>query len=454
MSSDTLLARNRQRRGCVERLVLACRVAQDRRRSRSVRGTLLLPVGLFFLIDSLWCSPLWAEDSALVAQFHPYTQGPPRIPGLDPGVTVSRANVQLAKDVIPAEVFQRVEAGEVDLLIQETTDLPPRATYLDATMRYSQNVTLTGGYALSNYTAGVPFPLLDPADLHAGEKLAWNLRYRDMGETFEMRPRPRQVNAAGGVEHSNRGHMRVRFGMHRPNPGDNDPQWQAQGVYMKNSFEMLAPSDQEGTMNLRTFYNDDTRATEQWRYSPSNRRTRKDHVNFVSPIGGYYEMLQEEQPPFFFQGYIHEYTWEFRGARVMLVPGFLKTTDLRFGGKNNWYPQVPWELRHVLVLDCTPRNSHPFGKRVFFLDQQTYTPLMMLMYTPTGAFTRLSLTAHAHPQFHPGSNGVPLPLLVGAVWINYAKERATLFGVGDTMTYNASLSAQRFELMEILRKGK
>lgn len=74
--------------------------------------------------SSLWFSPLWAEDSALVAQFRPYAQGSPRIPGLEPGVTISRANVQLTKDVLPAEVFQLVEAGDVDLLIQETTDLP------------------------------------------------------------------------------------------------------------------------------------------------------------------------------------------------------------------------------------------------------------------------------------------------------------------------------------------
>ena len=42
MSPDTLLARNRQRRGYVERLVLAYRVAQDHQQSRSVRGTLLI----------------------------------------------------------------------------------------------------------------------------------------------------------------------------------------------------------------------------------------------------------------------------------------------------------------------------------------------------------------------------------------------------------------------------
>lgn len=406
------------------------------------------------LIDALLCPSLWPEQTALEAHFRPYTQGMPRVAGLEPGVTLSTTNSQLAKDVLPPEVLQLISAGDVSITIQDTTDLPPRQSYFDATLHHSQAVSLNGDGVLANYQAGVPFPLLAHSDPHAGEKLAWNLRYRDMGESFELRAHPRQLNASGGIEHSNRGHMRIRFGMHRPNPADNDPQWQAQGVYLKNSFELLAPSDQEGVMNLRTFYNDARRTVEQWRYSPQNRRTRKDYVNFLSPIGGYYEMLQEEQPPFFFQGYLHEYTWTFDGARLMLVPGFLRTIELQYGGKNNWYPQVPWELRRTLVLSCTPLHSHPFGKRVFFLDQQTYTPLMILTYNAAGTFIRLVLTAHAHPASHPGSNGLPLPLLVGTSWINYAKDRATLFTLSDTMTYNVPLGARRFELMEILRKGK
>ncbi len=31
--------------------------------------------------------------------------------------------------------------------------------------------------------AGLPFPLIDPRDPRAGEKVAWNLRYQDEGET-------------------------------------------------------------------------------------------------------------------------------------------------------------------------------------------------------------------------------------------------------------------------------
>jgi hypothetical protein len=400
------------------------------------------------------CSVVLAEESAIMAQFDPYRQGGPRIPGLEAGTTLSQTNAQRAREVLPAEVVQLLTAGNLEITLQETTDLPPRQSYLDATLRYSQGVSLNGNGTLDNYQAGVPFPLLDPAEPRAGEKLAWNLRYRDMGETFETRPTTRQVTPTGSVEHSDRGIMRIRFGMHRPNPQDNDPQWQKLGVFMKNSFELLAPSDREGIINLRTVYDDDWRATEQWRYSPQNRRIRKDYMNYIVPIAGHYEVLQEESPPLLFHGYLHDYRWRFLGAQLLLVPGFLKGSELHFDGSPDWYPQVPWELRHVLLLECTPQKPHPFGRRVFFLDQQTYTPLLVLTYDPAGAFFRLVISAYAHPGFHPGSNGTRLPVYLGGAAINYAKNRATLATTGKSTVYNRPLVAQRFELMEILRKGK
>ncbi len=412
---------------------------------------LILPV---FLVSGIGCLSLWAEESPILDQFRPYSQGAPHIPGLEPGVTLSQANAQLAKEVLPDEILHLLTTGDFTIIIQETTDLPLRQSYIDATLQHSQGVSLNGGGTLANYHSGAPFPLLDPTDPQAGEKLAWNFRYRDFGETFEMWPMTREVNAAGGVEHFDRGILRIRFGMHRPNPANNDPQWQEQGILQKNSFELLSPSDREGVLRILTVYNDDTRPAEQLRYSPQTRRARKDYVNYLTPIGGAYEALQEEAPPFFFSGYLHSYRWAFLGARVMLVPGLAKTTELQFGGNHGWYPQVPWELRRVLVLECTPKEAHPFGRRVFFLDQQSYAPLLILTYTPAGTFLRLIINAHAHPSFHPGSNGVALPLFIGGTAINYERERATLQTSEGSSTYNPPLAAQRFGLMEILRRGK
>lgn len=395
-----------------------------------------------------------APASTILSQLRPYGQQTPRLPGLDPGKTLSQTNARLAREVLPVEVLQLLAAGDLDILIQETASLALRQSYVKATLQHSQAVSLATDGTLKNYQAGVPFPLLDPADPQAGQKLAWNVRYRDLGDTFEMQPNTQEVNASGQIEHYDRGLMRLRFGMHRPNPEDNDPHWQSRGIFMKTSFELLSPSDREGVMNIRTFYDADHQATEQWTYSPQTRRTRKTHVNYIAPIGGAYEALLEERPPFFFVGYLREYVWQFLGTHCLLVPGFLKATQLRFAGKHGWYPQIPWELRHVLVLGCTPRRSHPFGKRVFFLDQQTYTPLLILTYDPSGTFIRLIITAHAHPSFHPGSNGTHLPVLLGGTVINYLKNRATIFSTGDSARYNLPLAAQRFELVEILRKGK
>lgn len=407
-----------------------------------------------FLVNRIGRSSTWAEESAILNQFRPYSHGAPHIPGLEPEVTLSSANAQLAKEVLPDEVLHLLTSGDFTITTQETTDLRLRQSYIDATLQHSRGVSLNGGGTLANYQSGAPFPLLDPTDPQAGEKLAWNFRYRDFSETFEMWPTTREVNAAGQVEHFDRGIQRIRFGMHRPNPADNDPQWQEEGILQKSSFELLSPSDREGVMRILIVYEDDTRSAEQWRYTPQNRRIRKDYVNYLAPIGGTYEVLQEEGPPFFFSGYLHSYRWAFLGARVMLVPGFAKTTELQFGSNHGWYPQIPWELRHVLLLECTPKEAHPFGRRVFFLDQQSYAPLLILTYTPAGDFLRLILNAHAHPSFHPGSNGVPLPLLIGGAAINYVAERATLYTSAASATFNPPLAAQRFGLMEMLRRGK
>lgn len=393
------------------------------------------------------------DDAAIRATFDPYNQGTPHIPGLEPGVTLSQANAQLARAVLPEEVLRLLEAGDFAIALQATTNLPSRQSYIEATLQHAQQVEISGG-TLAHYEAGVPFPVLDPNDSRAGEKLAWNFRYRDLGDTIQLMPLLRQMTPSGGVEHYNLGLMQIRVGMHRPQAEDNEAAWTAQQIYMKTIFELYGPSDQEGITRILVWHDDDSRSSEQWRYTPQNRRVRKDYMNYLVPIGGYYEALQEENVPFFFQGYLRDSRWEFLGSKVMLVPGFLNTTNVQFSGKNNWYPQMPWELRQVLILSETLQISHPFGKRVYFLDQQTYTPLLVLTYDPAGEFMRLTLTVHTHPAYHPGTNGLPIPAAVGASWINYKKDRATLFTAKDSLKYNRPLDARRFELMEILRRGK
>ncbi len=390
----------------------------------------------------------------LRSAFYPYSVESLRLGGITPGMTIDQHNWQVAERLLPPEILHLVQVGDFTISVQDTTDLPARASYITATAEHFPGVSLDGGYKIEHYQGGRPFPVLDPADPRAGEKAAWNLRYRDVPDTMEMRGTMEGVNNSGTIDRSNTGRMRVRYGMHRVGNEENDPQWQARGVRIKASFEALAPSDLEGFIRIATIYDNDVQAQEDLSYSPQNRRTRKGYVNMLMRMGGgRFDILQEEQPPFFFMGYLHEYNWTYKGEQVLLEPGFLQADHLTFGGKNNWYPNVPWELRRVIVLESTPKGPHPYSKRVFYLDAQTYTPFCVLSYDPQGTFVRLSLIVHGNPDFVPGSQGIRLPVPLGATWVSFAQDHASRM-TNHEPAFNLGFSPRRFEMMELLRKGK
>jgi len=413
---------------------------------------------LLFILSIILSSqlPSAAADTAEVisAAFYPYRAGLPQQSGILPGVVIDQHHWQITEPVLPAELLRLVQAGDFTISIQETTDLPVRPAYIAATAERFQSVMLDGDNRVEHYQGGRPFPQLDTADPRAGEKAAWNFRYRDVPQTLEMRNTMQGVNNAGVIDRQNIGRARTRYGMHRSGEEENDTQWSERGVYMKTSFQLMYPADQEGRMRIFTLYDDDHLSREELNYNPQNRRIRKAHANFLERMGGgRYDVLMEEQPPFFFIGYIHEYQWTYKGEQILLVPGFLKAEQVSYGGKHNWYPSVPWELRRVVVLEATPKGAHPYGKRRFYFDAQTYVLLSFLSFDTTGAVVRLALMVHGHPDSVPGARNVGLPVPLGATWINFTQERAAQFVAGDAACNRAD-SPRRYELMELLRKGK
>ena len=95
----------------------------------------------------------------------------------------------------------------------------------------------------------------------------------------------------------------------------------------------------------------------------------------------------------------------------------------------------------------------PNGKRIFYIDAQTYVPMYILSYDQQGELTRLSLIIHGHPDFFVGTEGTQLPVPFGATWINFSQDRASQF-IARNRVFKNDDSPRRFELMELLRKGK
>ena len=397
---------------------------------------------------------LAASPESVRAVFFPYQDGLPQQPGIAPGMTIDRDNWQAAEAVLLPEILSLIQAGDFRIRIQATTDLPVRTPYLEASLAHAQQARLTETGQVEDYQAGRPFPVLDAADPQAGLKALWNFRYRDLPQTLDIRAYVRGINSAGTIDRSNVGRMRMRFGMHRVGDEHNDPQWQEKGIYMRATFRLIAPADQEGRMRIMTVFDDDSQPQEILSYNPLNRRIRKSHSNLLARMGGgRYDILMEEQPPLYFIGYLHEYEWTYLGERVLLLPGFLQADEVSFGGKNNWYPEAPWELRRVVAVESMPKAGHPYGRRVFYLDVQTYALLAVLSYDADGQFARLTLNVHGHPDHVPGAQGVRMPVPLGMSWVNVQREDAAVFTAGAPRL-NGPDSPRRYDLMELLRMGK
>lgn len=373
---------------------------------------------------------------------------------LHPGLTIDQHNWQVAEQALPSEILRLIQAGDFTITVQETTDFPVRPAYLTATEANISQVTLDGGTHITGYQGGLPFPTLDVADPRAGEKAAWNWRYRDMPKALEMRVTMQSVNDNGSITMQNRGKMQARYGIHRVGEEQNDPEWLEQGVFMKSTFQLLTPADQEGQARVVTQFDDMTSTHEELVYNPQNRRIRKSYANVLGFMGGgRYTVLMEEQPPFFFFGYIHPYQWTYHGERTLLMPGFLRADHLTFGGKGDWYPNAPWELRRVVALEALPKDSHPYPKRLFYLDAQTYAPLCSLSYDAQEDFVRLGLIIHGHPDFVPSARGKQVPVPMGATWVSLARDSASQF-IAMQPTFKDDDSPRRYEMMELLRRGK
>ncbi len=409
-----------------------------------------------FLFVGLFLMPSWgqAEEDDLqekvLSVFYPYRQGPPQVEGITPGMKIDENNFQVAQKVLPPEILKSLQAGDFVITVQETTDMPLREEYIKATLESYGKVELGDG-ELKNYVAGLPFPLIDSQDSRVGEKVIWNQRYRDQGDTREYWPTDELRNSSGAAERAQRFYVAFMWGMHRPDPTKNLPQWEKEGVYFKMYSRMLAPADVEGSQLLIHLYDKDTNPNDQWVYDPGTRRTRKAVDNpYDAPGGG--EMLIEDIEGF--SGYIHSYEWEYLGEKVVLAPGPIKAAEPTLGGKGKWYPLDPWELRRAVVVEARPKGSHPmYSRRVLYIDRQTEGALYTLTYDREGNHKRTFFLVYLHPEFNPWNNEVRIPQQAAQMSIDCQRERASIFQT-HKVVYNKPLDEKLFNRAALMRYGK
>lgn len=130
-----------------------------------------------------------------------------------------------------------------------------------------------------------------------------------------------------------------------------------------------------------------------WQYNPGTRRVRQlPEFGFDQPLGGSGGKMTIDSDRLF-NGSPERYSWKLVGKREMYVPAnayrvhakTVKYADLiKKGHANPDY--LRYELRRVWVLEATLKKGyrHLYGKRVLFLDEDTWHAVMSDYYDARG----------------------------------------------------------------------
>ncbi len=297
-----------------------------------------------------------------------------------PGTVINKANADRVKDLVSPGVMWCLQHGMV-MKITPYQKIEWNPPYKAATEKYAGQVKLAAdGRSIEGHVAGLPFPTIDPNDPNVALKIMFNYDYKPfVTDDSDLRDFDADTGTISDssldVErHYILDHLRVLFYTARlyidpkpvllPNP---------EGVRAKSSLHpILEPFDLKGVGLLSIRYLDPDRQDDTWLYLPTLRRVRRlssanrsdalfGQDTDVDSYGGY-------------AGQIPWFTWRFLGDKKILATFHAQQFPVQWcpDGGDFVYCDT-WEPRDVWIVEGTSKEpQYAYGKRVLFIDKETY----------------------------------------------------------------------------------
>lgn len=385
-------------------------------------------------------------DADIDQSFDPYKSGLPNVAGVVPGTVINKSNVKSFGSVLDPATSSLIEKGAFEVVIEKTHSIAMDKNYIEATKKHANAVKLGAKVGtLENFVAGRPFPNApDKADPRAGEKLAFNYKYNlIVGDSGRIYPFPWTYRdmKTGKVE------RRLEFDFHfisfkhrvtqeprgeiTPNPSQI-----YRGIYMT----VLAPQDLKNTQLLIQRYDDDTKLDDSYLYLGFQRRVRRLATGQTTDSFLGSDIMIED-----FEGYngrVLDADWKYVETKTMLMP-FYKHSEWKqtepkdadgygqvaFAGQGGCFPTIPWSLRTVHVLEAVPTNpANPIGKRVIYMDAQTATFPMTLIYDKKGELWRRWGIGFSDSAYHaPANKDAGIAIYTAASMVDVQAQHCTTF---------------------------
>ena len=270
----------------------------------------------------------------------------------------------------------------------------PQRIY-DATRFNAQNAELiSGGNGVFGVAAGVPFPLPQ-----SGQEAIWNHIMRYRGDQISMVTNQAAVLANGAynllkLERD----VYFLYGREGVSPQDLD------NTLFYYKYKVAAPAKLAGSALVVQETLDQILAIRKaWRFNRGERRVRRLPMLAYETLQPDTNGMATADQVDAYNGAPDRYEWQLLGKQEMLVPYnsyAVHQKDIPYDSilkRNTLNPELlRYELHRVWVVEADLRMgfSHPYGKRRFYLDEDSWQILAVDLYDQRGELSGLQ---ESHP---------------------------------------------------------
>ena len=360
--------------------------------------------------------------------------------GLHPGDAITADNMDKYTQLLSPGMEWAVRYGWRIRVAEPRHVEMPRA-YREATEKYlGQPKLAPDGLRVANWTAGQPFPKIDPNDPQIALKIMWNYSY-GFAATDDLDAQ--NFDADTGTIGKNRGMTVERHYMIDdlrrlyftgrlvvdPKPELPNPD----GIRYKESLHPLSePFDLKGVGATFYRYIDPDRQDDSWLYLPQLRRVRR--LSTAQRSDALFGQDSDVDSYYGFSGHIAWMDWKFLGERTVLGVMHAQHAPVKWQDPEDWAFDDIWEPRRVYVIEGTSKlPQYAYGKRILFIDKEGYVVTHSDIYDRAGQLWKVWVNLYSYKK-----EAIP-----GAKVSKYPDEMAFINGIVmlDTQLVHATRAA-------------
>ncbi len=368
------------------------------------------------------------------------------------------------QSLIPEHFQWQIREKGLTMKLAHAKPHPKDPKWVAATNQNVDVVTLDdASNQVNGWVAGAPFPVIDPDDPKAGVKVMWNMFLgKQQGDNQEY---PNTViallNEKTGLERVQKQFVKrafVRGALRR----DNGAGSENKRILEKTLSVLTAPQDMKGNgLVLIRYVNGDP----DWllAYAVAARKVRRFSGGFWMDKLGSTDFLSDDimilsAHPTWYDGFkvlakkkilvIANVTKPFWNPRGSTPKEQFPVFDLET--RPHWNPVEEWEPREVYVVEGMTPESHPYSRKVVYVDAELWTPYLGEYFTPKGQLWKTTIQGYRVFPTEDDPDGKVLWPTWSAVY-DFLIGHATILMTDENIKFNTDMQPTEINLKAVKR---